>query len=98
MSPETRHLRVENMPTAKQYLAFIDWMKCTGMFLIVMGHVAGRPTNYLLPPVYPKQLGVAFFIFVMGYSLARETKAVRRVIFDRLLRIYLFGRACSRCY
>jgi fucose 4-O-acetylase-like acetyltransferase len=78
-------------PAPRIYLPFIDWMKCVGMFLIVMGHVASRPTNHLLPPIYAKQLGVAFFIFVMGYSLASETKPARRVLFDRLFEIYLWG-------
>ena len=43
------------------------------------------------PPVYPKQLGVAFFVFVAGYTLARETRPRREVVFKRLFEIYLFG-------
>jgi hypothetical protein len=84
---------IESRTATRQYLPFVDWMKCVGMFLIVMGHVASRPTNHLLPPIYAKQLGVAFFMFVMGYSLARETKPIRRILFDRLFEIYLFGGA-----
>ena len=73
------------------YLPFVDWMKFLGMFLIVMGHVAARPTNNLLPPIYPKQLGVAFFMFVMAYSLAREKRPRAQVLFNRLFELYLFG-------
>ena len=58
----------------KPYLPFIDWMKGLGLLLIVSGHVSAT-ADHLLPPIYPKQLGVAFFLFVSGYSLARETQA-----------------------
>lgn len=74
-------------------LAFIDWMKCLGMFLIVYGHVAGGTINDLTPPLYPKQLGVAFFIFVLGYSLARETRPIGVVLFNRLFEMFLYGIA-----
>ena len=80
---------------AREYRPFMDWMKCVGIFLIVMGHVAGRPTNFALPPIYPKQLGVAFFIFVMAYSLARETRPRWQVLFNRLFEVYLFGGAIA---
>jgi hypothetical protein len=72
-------------------LAFIDWMKCAGIVLIVYGHVAGGTINDLTPPIYPKQLGVAFFLFVLGYSLARDTRPVREVLFNRLFEIYFYG-------
>jgi fucose 4-O-acetylase-like acetyltransferase len=74
-------------------LAFIDWMKCLGILLIVYGHVAGGSINHLAPPIYPKQLGVAFFLFVLGYSLARDTRPVAAVLFNRLFEIYLYGLA-----
>ena len=72
-------------------LAFIDWMKAIGMFLIVFGHVVGGPLNFLTPPIYQKQLGVAFFLFATGFTLARETRPVRRVVFNRLFEILLVG-------
>jgi fucose 4-O-acetylase-like acetyltransferase len=76
---------------AREYFPFIDWMKAAGIFLIVFGHVAGAPINFLVPPIYPKQLGVAFFLFVMGFSLAREARPGWQVLFNRLFEIYLFG-------
>jgi hypothetical protein len=79
----------------REYRPFIDWMKCLGIFVIVMGHTAARPTNYLIPPIYPKQLGVAFFIFVMGYSLAREVRPRARVVLNRLFEILFFGAAIA---
>lgn len=74
-------------------LAFIDWMKAIGMFLIVFGHVVGGPLNALTPPIYQKQLGVAFFLFVTGFTLARETRPVGRVVVNRLFEIVLVGGA-----
>jgi fucose 4-O-acetylase-like acetyltransferase len=74
-------------------LAFIDWMKAIGMFLIVFGHVVGGPVNALTPPIYQKQLGVAFFLFVTGFTLARETRPARRVVINRLFEILLIGGA-----
>ncbi len=74
-------------------LAFVDWMKCLGMFLIVFGHVFASPLNLATPPIYPKQLGVALFMFVSGYTLARERRPVMRVIVGRLFEIILFGLA-----
>jgi hypothetical protein len=34
---------------------------------------------------------VAFFLFVLGFSLAREKRPARQVLFNRLFDIYLFG-------
>lgn len=74
-------------------LPFIDWMKAIGMFLIVFGHVVPGPLNYLTPPIYQKQLGVAFFLFVTGFTLARETRPAARVVVNRLFEIVLIGGA-----
>jgi len=72
-------------------LSFIDWMKVIGMGLIVWGHTGSdmliRPTE----PFNPKQLGVAFFVFVLGFSLAREKRPRKQVVFNRLFPIYLVG-------
>jgi fucose 4-O-acetylase-like acetyltransferase len=75
----------------REYLPFVDWMKALGITIIVIGHVAARPINGLTPPIYPKQLGVAFFIFVLGYSLARERRAAAQVIYNRAFEVYLVG-------
>jgi peptidoglycan/LPS O-acetylase OafA/YrhL len=78
-----------------KHVPFIDWMKALGITLIAFGHVAGQPINHLVPPIYPKQLGVAFFVFVMGFTLARTERPLRRVLFNRLFDIYLLGLACA---
>jgi fucose 4-O-acetylase-like acetyltransferase len=68
---------------------FIDWMKAVGMFLIVFGHVTNPFTEYF--PVNPKQLGVAFFVFVLGWSLANENRSRLRVIYNRIFSVYFWG-------
>jgi hypothetical protein len=72
-------------------LTFVDWMKCLGMALIVLGHTGAQ--NYIdpTPPFNFKQLGVAFFVFVTGFSLARETRKPALVLYNRLFEIVLFG-------
>lgn len=72
-------------------LAFIDWMKFLGILLIVYGHIDEGSIVQLFPPIFPKQLGVAFFIFVMGFSLVREKRPTIEVLFNRLFEMYLFG-------
>ncbi|CAN5916899.1 hypothetical protein BH23PLA1_BH23PLA1_28130 [soil metagenome] len=76
-------------------LLFIDWMKAIGMALIVLGHVGGGLVNHLTPPFYPKQLGVAFFLFATGFSLARDRRPWRELVFRRLFEIFLIGFACA---
>jgi fucose 4-O-acetylase-like acetyltransferase len=77
-----------------QRYGFIDWMKAVGMLLIVMGHIIGSPYelfNLISQPVYTKQLGVCFFIFVMGWSLANEHRRGFRVVFNRTFPVYFYG-------
>lgn len=59
------------------------------------GPLGGSWNNYLTQPFYPKQLGVAFFLFVTGYSLAGERRSGLEVLFKRLFEVYLFGIAFS---
>src|SRR5262245_54403761 len=80
---------------ARRSFDFIDWMKAIGMTLIVVGHVAGSLVNGLTPPIYPKQLGVAFFLFAMGFSLARDSRPRWSVVGNRLFEVYLFGLAAA---
>jgi Acyltransferase family len=80
---------------ARQSFDFIDWMKAIGMALIVVGHVAGAMVNTLTPPIYPKQLGVAFFLFAMGFSLAGDSRPRWNVVGSRLFEVYLFGLAAA---
>lgn len=75
----------------KERLPFIDWMKCLGMMLIIYGHTAGRGILEFTQPFNPKQLGVAFFVFVMGFSLARETRPTWLTLYNRSFEMILFG-------
>lgn len=78
---------------ANRYLGFVDWMKAIGLFLIVYGHVAIGPVNFFFPPIYPKQFGVACFIFVLGYVLANERRSAWAVVFSRLFPLFVYGLA-----
>jgi acetyltransferase-like isoleucine patch superfamily enzyme len=80
---------------APSYVPFIDWLKCLGMLVIVYGHVAGWAPLATMPPILSKQFGVALFMFIIGYSLSRETRSRWRVAFNRLFEIYLFGLALA---
>lgn len=60
------------------------------MAAIVFWHVAPYGINHI-PPIYPKQLGVAFFFFAAGFSLARERRSAGRALYNRLFEVYLFG-------
>jgi hypothetical protein len=75
----------------QQYLPFADWLKALGLAVIVWGHVAATTTVRWTPPVYPKQLGVAFFIFVTGFTLSREHRGAGRVFYNRLFEVFFFG-------
>lgn len=72
-------------------LTFLDWMKTVGMALIVFGHTNGDGLTSLTAPFYPKQLGVAFFVFAMGFTLARDTRRPLRILYNRLFELYLIG-------
>jgi len=61
------------------------------MFLIVFGHYFGEPYDQFTQPIYPKQLGVAFFVFVMGWGLAQETRPHWQVVYNRLFPMYFWG-------
>lgn len=76
---------------ASPHVDFIDWLKCLGIILILYGHLAGWAPLAALPPIYTKQLGVALFLFVAGYSLARESRDRWRVAFNRLFEVFLLG-------
>lgn len=86
--PQEQH----DTPPEQQH--FIDWMKAVGMFFIVYGHIVGSP-NQFTPPIYPKQLGVAFFIFVTAWSLANDPRPRLRVLYNRLFPVYFFGIGCA---
>lgn len=69
----------------------MDWLKAVGITLIVHGHVAAATVGWATPPIYPKQLGVAFFVCAMGYSLALERRDRWRVVYNRAFEMLLFG-------
>ena len=74
-------------------LPFHDWMKAVGMAFIVWGHVAAATTPTLSPPFNLKQLGVAFFVFLSGHSLARESRSPMQVVFNRYFEVFAWGLA-----
>jgi hypothetical protein len=75
----------------RQYHPFIDWLKAAGLALIVFGHVAARTSLFATPPVYQKQLGVAFFVFVTGFTLACEQRPRWRVVYNRVFEVCVVG-------
>lgn len=79
----------------KNRVDFIDWLKAVGMFLIVFGHYFGDPFSQFTQPIYFKQLGVAFFVFVMGWGLARETRPHWQVVYNRIFPMYFWGLAIA---
>lgn len=73
----------------------LDWLKASGICLIVYGHVAHATTVSWVPPIYVKQFGVAFFLFATGFALARERRAPLGALITRLTPVYLFGLATA---
>lgn len=76
-------------------LNFVDWMKFLGMVLIVWGHTGSGSLIEPTEPFNPKQLGVAFFIFVLGFTLARETRPRLQVCFNRIFPVFVIGLAVA---
>src|SRR5688572_1729008 len=50
-----------------------------------------RTSPLVVPPVYQKQLGVAFFVFAMGFTLARERRQPWRVVYNRVFEVWTMG-------
>ncbi|XZE54226.1 acyltransferase family protein [Planctomycetaceae bacterium SH139] len=75
-----------------QYHPWLDWLKVLGMAVIIFGHTGGEG---LIPgffnPINAKQLGVALFVFVTAFTLAREKRDGGRVIFNRFFEIAVLG-------
>jgi peptidoglycan/LPS O-acetylase OafA/YrhL len=80
---------------SREYVPSIDWLKTIGLTLIVFGHVADAAVLTLLPPIYPKQIGVALFLYAAGYGLALERRSAWQVMARRLFDVYLFGLAAA---
>lgn len=68
-------------------------MKAVGMLLIVYGHASAGTDFFTLDPIRAKQLGVALFIFVIGFGLSRERRPTDYVLFSRLFTVFLYGFA-----
>ncbi|MEO1082434.1 MAG: acyltransferase [Pseudomonadota bacterium] len=80
--------------SGQNHESFIDWMKAAGMILILTGHVFGSPYvlfNSVTAPIYSKQLGVAFFIFIAGWGLAHNQRDRADTAYRRLFDILFFG-------
>lgn len=83
------------MSADTERLAWITWLKAAGMMLIVFGHVAAAAPAATLPPINTKQLGVAFFLFITGFTLTRERRRPAEVVFNRLFEVYVLGLALA---
>jgi len=59
------------------------------MTVIVYGHVTRAVP--LTPPIYPKQLGVALFLFASGFTLARERRPAAEALLKRLAQLWVYA-------
>src|SRR5689334_24124543 len=84
-----RRARTRRCRLSRRLYPFVDWMKALGMTVIVYGHVTRAVP--LTPPVYPKQFGVALFLFAGGFTLARDRRPVVQAVFKRLFQTWLFA-------
>ncbi len=78
--------------TIQPRLPWLDWLKVLGMQIILFGHSGG---DDLIPrffsPINPKQLGVAFFVFATGFTLANEKRSGSRIVFQRYFDVAYLG-------
>lgn len=73
----------------------IEWLKAAGITIIVVGHLIVAPPDRFTFPIYPKQIGVALFMFVLGWNLGKEHRDRGQVLFHRMFPMYLFGLGCA---
>ena len=86
------------MNTVSGQQHFIEWMKAVGMTFIVIGHIFGGTDvlfNSVSAPIYTKQLGVAFFVFIAGWGMARTLKPRILCAYQRLFPILFYGGVCA---
>ena len=84
--------------TAPGHQHFIDWLKAAGMLLILVGHAIGGTDvlfNSVSQPIYSKQLGVAFFVFVAGWGLSSARRPRIREVYNRAFALYFYGLVCA---
>ena len=71
--------------------ASLDAMKALGMGVIVFGHVAASAPGATVGPINTKQLGVAVFVFITGFTLSRERRPVAETVCRRLFEFLLLA-------
>lgn len=74
------------------YQPWIDWLKFLAMVLILGGHsgmddLIGPRFN----PINPKQLGVAFFVLITGYTLAQGLRSSLETVIRRYTPVLIYG-------
>ncbi len=75
-----------------QYQPWLDWLKVIGMALIVFGHTGGEGLIAgFFNPINLKQVGVALFVFVTAFTLAKENRPGIRVIYKRFFEVAVLG-------
>lgn len=77
---------------AQSYTPWIDWLKFLGMVIILGGHsgmddLIGERFN----PINPKQLGVAFFVFITGFTLANCARSPFQTVVRRSSTVLVYG-------
>lgn len=78
------------------YRPWLDWLKVLGMAVIIFGHTGGeRFLMGVFSPINSKQLGVALFVFVTAFTLAKETRPGPRVVFNRFFEVAVLGLLLS---
>jgi hypothetical protein len=82
------------MAARLEHQGFIDLMKAAGMLFIIFGHIIGDPAhiyNQITQPIFTKQIGVAFFVFITGWGLANNTTPAMQAVFKRVFPFYFYG-------
>lgn len=74
------------------YQSWIDWLKFLGMVIILGGHsgmddLIGERFN----PINPKQLGVAFFVLITGFTLANCPRSPFQTVVRRYSMVFVCG-------
>ena len=78
------------------YRPWLDWLKVLGMAVIIFGHTGGESLVMgFFNPINSKQLGVALFVFVTAFTLAKETRPGPRVVFNRFFEVAVLGLLLS---
>jgi len=68
-------------------ISFIEWLKASGMLVVIYGHTSGHEILNPTLPTNIKQIGVVFFILIAGYLLANESRPWPKVLYNRLFEL-----------